>query len=46
MVYLISQIFQTTARTRHSGMDAGIQSQECETKAGRGCKPNRLAWRP
>ena len=27
MVYLISQIFQPTTRTRHSGMDAGIQWQ-------------------
>jgi hypothetical protein len=32
--YLISKMFQPTTKVRHSGMDAGIQSQGCETMSG------------
>ncbi len=32
--FLISKMFQLVTKARHSGMDAGIQSQGCEAMSG------------
>jgi len=33
-INLISKMFQPVTKVRHSGMDAGIQSQGCEAMSG------------